>query len=169
VTFDGLLWEMSTQRISWRYEGNCRTVLGTVGCVNRLLTVPLSHPAAVLNGMALLPKRKHKDTLEGTVPLKMYIDVRYTVFILLFSTSHIVTFMFWHCWSAITVIAHRLHKNSTNMENIKNYLKIIFCNQATNNDVHVEYTDINEMHIHTYITLKLLNSGKASYKNIHRE
>jgi hypothetical protein len=112
--------------MSRRYEDNCRTGLRAVGCVNRSLAGPLSRPAAVLNSTALLPKRKHRDTLEGTVPSKMYTDVQYTVFSLLFSTSHIVTFMFWHCLFTITVTAQRLRKISANMENIKNYLKIIF-------------------------------------------
>lgn len=97
MTFGGLLWEMSTQRISQRYAGNCRTGLEAVGCVNRSLTGPLSYPAAVLNSTALPPKRKHGDTREGTVPSKMYIDVQYIVFSTLLGTSHIVTFMFWHC------------------------------------------------------------------------
>jgi len=98
MKFGGLLWEMSTQRISRRYEGNCRNGLEAVGCVNRSrsLTGPLSYPAAVLNSTALPPKRKHGGTREGTVPSKMYIDVQYIVFSTLLSTSH-MTFMFWHC------------------------------------------------------------------------
>ena len=114
-------------RMSWRCEDTCRTGLRRVGCVNRWLTGSLSHPAAVPNITALLPKRKHGDMCKGTVTSKMYIDVQYTVFSLLFNIySYIMTYMFWPCWDSIIVIAQRLHKNSAKMENIKNLLKIIF-------------------------------------------
>jgi len=107
-------------RMSQRYKDNCRTGLRAVGYVNRSLTSPLSHPATVLNRTALLPNT------ETHIKELFRQDVHYTVSSLLFSMSHIVTFMFQHCWFSITLTAQRLHKNSANMENIKNYLNIIF-------------------------------------------
>jgi len=77
--------------MSQRYKDNCRTGLRAVGYVNRSLTSPLSHPATVLNRTALLPNT------ETHIKELFRQDVHYTVSSLLFSMSHIVTFMFQHC------------------------------------------------------------------------